>query len=78
LTLWLQEVNESDPVIYPYWRDDRATVVTENVDGDIKAGVVLNQKVMLAVRSSKRLWFCDVPIEALVAATNAERSWFEE
>jgi len=69
---------ETDPVIYPHWVADRATVYLEKTEAgdDLSFGVCLTRAAMMDCRRSYTLWFCDVPPKALCQGSNAELAWF--
>lgn len=78
LTVWLEEVNESNPLIFPLWPRDFPRHVPVFLDAEMEVlAVALTRRAMLDARSPLRLWFCRVDLGELLANTDAEASWFE-
>jgi hypothetical protein len=78
LTVWLENANLSNPVIFPYWPRDYPTTVPVFLDG--KSGVLavaMTRRAMLDARGPSRLWFCSLELGELLANTDADASWFE-
>jgi hypothetical protein len=79
--VWLHNIDAGDPVIFPEWPQDYPAHVPlwlQWLKGqEPLVCLVLDRAAMLEQLHPDRLWFCHVPLEAVLANTDAKRSWFE-
>lgn len=84
VTVWLQELNGDDPVIYPEWPQKAGYAAVGLRWAVDKRGVfkpflivALTRAGMLKYRQKGCLWFCNIPIKDLVTKTDAKEGWFD-
>jgi hypothetical protein len=78
VSIWLEQVNEFDPVIFPHWPPDYPdrVAICASLEGDL--AVPLSREDMLAYSGPGRLWFCNVALEELLDNTDAKEAWFQK
>ena len=81
-SLWLDIKNgEHSPLLIPLWPADFPAHVAVYLSEALEVGVALTRDTMLtACRSLLQeepvLWFCNIPLEDLLAATDADPKLF--
>ena len=82
VTVWLERLNGNhEPVIYPYWPQNRDRVAVclqwdDRMDPPYMIHVPLNEEAMLEIPGDGRLWFCNIPLDEFCRDTSAEPEWF--
>ena len=64
-TVWLRNLNDEDPVVFPCWPDNwpekLAVCIEATSDKSLKISYAKNREAMLAYKNPFRLWFCNIP-----------------
>jgi hypothetical protein len=81
-TIWLEEHNgEHNPLVIPLWPDDFPEHLAVYMCESGETGVALTRDAMLQacqqlLQREPVLWFCNIPKDTLLAATDADHSLF--
>ena len=81
-SIWLEDNNgEAEPVLIPSWPSDYPERLAVFMTESDRYGVALNRDAMLKAcqyfgAREDVIWFCNIPKDALLKATNADPSMF--
>ena len=82
LTIWLEDNNgECNPLIVPLWPSDYPNHLAVYLTESGELGIAMSRDAMLqACRSllerERTQWFCNIPLEAFLAVTDADPQLF--
>jgi len=71
LTVWLRNLNNEDPVVFPVWPtswpETLAVCVEGKPDSKLKVSYAMTRDAMLAYKGPLKLWFCNIPKKSFMS-----------